>query len=227
MPAKADVKAQRAFYEETLLPLMEKAKKGLVTLQFLDASHFVMGCDYLGYIYCMVRRWITTFSGRKRYNVLGSLDFVTKRVLTVTNDTYITSAQVCEILEKIAFEYAGQVIYVILDNARYQKCAVVTERAQELNIHLVYIPPYSPNLNLIERLWKFVKNKLRIQFWDNFSLFSSRIDAIVASTTGENKEKIDSLIREKVQLFDEAKKELRQITENSYEIVQTKTQDVA
>ena len=50
MPAKADVKAQRAFYEETLLPLMEKAKKGLVTLQFLDASHFVMGCDYLGYI---------------------------------------------------------------------------------------------------------------------------------------------------------------------------------
>ena len=68
--------------------------------------------------------------------------------------------------------------------------------------------------------------KLRIQFWDNFSLFSSRIDAIVASTTGENKEKIDSLIREKVQLFDEAKKELRQITENSYEIVQNKAQDV-
>ena len=171
---------------------MEKAKKGLVTLLFLDASHFVMGCDYLGYVYCIVRRWITTFSGRKRYNVLGSLDFVTKRVLTVTNDTYITSAQVCEILEKIASEYAGQVIYVILDNVRYQKCAVVTERAKELNIHLVYIPPYSPNLNLIERLWKFVKNKLRIQFWDNFSLFSSRIDAIVASTTGENKEKIDS-----------------------------------
>ena len=154
---------------------------------------------------------------------MGSLVLKTKQL----HDTYITSAQVCEILEKIASEYAGQVIYVILDNARYQRCAVVTERAKELNIHLVYIPPYSPNLNLIERLWKFVKNKLRIQFWDNFSLFSSRIDTIVASTTGENKEKIDSLIREKVQLFDKAKKGLRQITENSYEFIQVKTQDAS
>ena len=177
--------------------------------------------------YCMVRRWITTFSGRKRYNVLGSLNFVTKRVITVANDTYITSAQVCEMLEKIALEYAGQEIYVILDNAKYQKCAVVTERAKKLNINLVYIPPYSPNLNLIERLWKFVKNKLRLRFWDNFSLFSSTIDGIIASTTGENKEKIDSLIGEKVQLFDEGKQELRQVTENSYEFVNIRAQDVA
>ena len=227
LPAKANVKEQRAFYEEKLLPLMKKAQDGLGTLLFMDASHFVMGCDYLGYIYCMVRRWITTFSGRKRYNVLGSLNFVTKRVITVANDTYITSAQVCEMLEKIALEYAGQEIYVILDNAKYQKCAVVTERAKKLNINLVYIPPYSPNLNLIERLWKFVKNKLRLRFWDNFSLFSSTIDGIIASTTGENKEKIDSLIGEKVQLFDEGKQELRQVTENSYEFVNIRAQDVA
>ena len=51
---------------------------------FMDASHFVMGCDFLGYVYSRARRFIRTFSGRKRYNVLGALDFVSKKVLTVT-----------------------------------------------------------------------------------------------------------------------------------------------
>lgn len=219
LPAKADVKAQREFYEEKLLPLMTKAKEGLVALLFLDASHFVMGCDFLGHIYCLVRRWITTFSGRKRYNVLGALDFVTKRVLTVANDTYITSVQVCELLEKIALEYAGKKVHIILDNARYQKCDVVTDCAKKLNIVLEYIPPYSPNLNLIERFWKFVKNQLRIRFWDDFSLFRSTIDNIVDSTTGKNREKIETLIGKKVQLFDDDGRKLRKVTANTYELV--------
>ena len=49
---------------------------------------------------------------------------------------------------------------IILDNARYQHCALVIEKARELKIRLVFLPPYSPNLNLIERLWKFVKRKV-------------------------------------------------------------------
>ena len=65
---------------------------------FLDGAHFVMGCDFLGYIYGKTRRFIKTFSGRKRYNVLGALNFVTKKVTTVTNDTYITAAEVCQML---------------------------------------------------------------------------------------------------------------------------------
>ncbi len=50
-------------------------------------------------------------------------------------------------------------IVLILDNARYQKCQIVWLLACELNIELLYLPSYSPNLNLIERLWKFVKKK--------------------------------------------------------------------
>jgi hypothetical protein len=55
---------------------MDRAKKGEISLLFLDASHFVMGCDFLGYIYGRARRFVKTFSVRKRYNVLGALDFV-------------------------------------------------------------------------------------------------------------------------------------------------------
>jgi len=182
---------------------MDNAKKGIVELFFLDASHFVMGCDYLGYIYGTVRRFIKTYSGRKRYNVLGALNFISKKVTTVTNDTYITSTQICELLKKVAYEYVGKPIYIILDNARYQKCKIVQELAGQLGINLIFIPPYSPNLNLIERLWKHVKGRLRIKYYDRFDEFQQTIDTIVSSTDKEDKVLIDRLIGERVQLFDE------------------------
>jgi transposase len=179
IPAKADVVAQREYYDTILLPLMTKAKENLLTLLFLDGSHFVMGCDFLGYIYGKTRRFIKTFSGRKRYNVLGALNFVTKKVTVVANDTYITATEVCEMLRKVAVEYAGKAVHIVLDNARYQKCEAVTKLAQELGIALHYIPPYSPNLNLIERVWKHVKNRLRIKYYDQFGDFKKTIDSII------------------------------------------------
>lgn len=195
--------AQRNFFEETLHPLMDLAKTHKTALLFVDASHFVMGCDFLGYAYGKVRHFIRTCSGRKRYNVLAALNFVTKKLTTVTNDTYITATQVCELLKKVAEEYVGLPIYLVLDNASYQKCKAVLTMAAELNIHLVYLPSYSPNLNLIERVWKFVKGKLRTQYYSDFNLFTEKIDSITNSTDKECKKAIDSLVSDKVQIFDD------------------------
>jgi len=181
---------------------MKKAKENLLTLLFLDGSHFVMGCDFLGYIYGKTRRFIKTFSGRKRYNVLGALNFMTKKVTVVANDKYITATEVCEMLRKVAVEYAGKATHIVLDNARYQKCEVVTKLAQELGIVLHYIPPYSPNLNLIERLWKHVKNRLRTKYYDQFGVFKETIDSIIENACDGDKELIDKLIGEAVQIFD-------------------------
>ena len=182
---------------------MQQAKDNIVSLFFVDASHFVMGCDFLGYVYGKVRHLVRTCSGRKRYNVLGALNFITKSLVTVTNDTYITATQVCELLKKVAYDYVGKPIYMILDNASYQKCLIVRELAEELGIHLVYIPSYSPNLNLIERLWKFVKGILRTKYYGDFDVFRERIDSITNSTDKENKAAIDRLVSDKVQLFDD------------------------
>jgi len=182
---------------------MKSADDGKIALLFVDASHFVMGCDFLGYIYGTKRRLIRTFSGRKRYNVLGAMNFVSKKVTTVTNDAYITSTQICELLIKLASEYAGTPIYLVLDNARYQKCIIVKEMAEKLGISLMYIPPYSPNLNLIERLWKHVKSKLRTKSYEDFIEFQDTIDSIVSDTDKSEKAIIDRLIGKKVQLFDE------------------------
>lgn len=203
LPAKADVTAQRKFYDDILHPLMDQALKGEVALLFLDASHFVMGCDFLGYFYGKTRKFIRTWSGRKRYNVLGAIDFISKKVHTVTNESYITATEVCEMLEKLYSQYNGTEIHIVLDNARYQKCKIVQETAAKLDIHLEYIPPYSPNLNLIERLWKFVKGELRTKYYDNFDIFCDKINSIIDSTAQNNKSKVESLIGEKVQLFDD------------------------
>lgn len=192
---------------------MKEAEEGNLVLLFMDASHFVLGCDYLGYIYGRVRRFIKTFSGRKRYNVLGAIDYVTKRILTVTNDSYITATEVCDMLRKISEEYPEKTVHLIMDNARYQKCSAVQTLANELGIILQYIPPYSPNLNLIERVWKFVKGELRSKYYDDFSDFKKKIDSIIERTTKENLPKVNRLIGEKVQLFDD----IKNITENTFE----------
>ena len=183
---------------------MRLAKEGKATLLFVDAAHFVMGCDFLGYVYGATRRFLRTYSGRRRYNVLGALNYASKKVTTVSNDAYITASEICELLKKLAVEYVDKPIHVVLDNARYQKCAVVAELANNLGIRLVFIPPYSPNLNLIERLWKHVKCKLRTKCYDDFDSFKGKIDSIVDNTDKDDFSAINRLIGEKVQLFDDS-----------------------
>ena len=208
-PANANPSLQQEFYTDVLLPFMKKAKKGDINLLFMDGSHFVMGCDFLGYVYGSVRRFLRSHSGRKRYNVLGALDFVTKKVHTVTNDTYLTAKEVIEMMYKITSFYGeGKPIRVILDNARYQKCKAVEEVKLELqksfDFDFVYLPSYSPNLNLVERIWRFVKTELRSRYTTNMSFneFCTNIDEIIESTTGTAKTRINSLIGEKVQVYD-------------------------
>lgn len=189
-----------------------KRKNSAHVLFFMDASHFVHGCDFLGGVYSKVRRFVRTFSGRQRYNVLGAINFATRKVHTVTNTTYITATEICQMLTSLASEYAGKKIHVVLDNARYQKCEAVTTLAHDLKIDLVYLPPYSPNLNLIERLWKFTKGKLRVKYYSDFATFKDSIDSIIENTETVFKEQISSLIADKVQLFDD----LEPICGNTY-----------
>ncbi len=129
----------------------------------------------------------------------------------MANGSYITATEVCEMLGKIAVRHAGKEAHLVLDNARYQKCAIVQGLSKELGIHSEYIPPYSPNLNLVERLWRFVKAESHSKYYNDFALFQEKIDSIIASTAQENKTRIDKLVGKKVQLFDG----LKQTSENT------------
>ena len=136
IPAKADPQAQQAFHDEKLQPRLAEVKAGKRDVYFVDAAHFVLGA-FLGYLWSFVRVFIPTPSGRQRFNVLGALHAVSKQLVTITNDSYITSIQVCELLRKIA-KSAENPVTLVLDNARYQRCKLVMELAAELNIELLF-----------------------------------------------------------------------------------------
>ena len=103
---------------------------------FVDAAHFVLGA-YLGFVWCFERIFVKTGAGRQRFNVLAAMNAITHELILVTNDTYINAESVCQLLRKLAGLGLSLQITLVLDNARYQKCAVVTELAKLLEIELL------------------------------------------------------------------------------------------
>jgi transposase len=175
------VEEQAEFPKNTLQPLIEEAEKGKIKLYFVDAAHFVMQ-PYLGYLWCFIRCFILSSSGRSRYNVLGAFDFKSRKLISVCNDTYINSESICDLLRKLSKRNRGLPIKIVLDNARYQRCKKVQECALSLGIELVFLPSYSPQFNLIERFWKFLKGKcLYSKYYESFQLFKEAINRLVAS----------------------------------------------
>lgn len=136
VPAKANYEEQVEFLDDKLLPRLEEAKRGKRSVLFVDAAHFVYG-PFLGYLWCLVRLFVPGPSGRKRYNVLAALDAITHRVVRVSNHAYINAESACALLREVAVAGLAGPITLVLDNARYQKCAVVQELAASLKIELL------------------------------------------------------------------------------------------
>lgn len=194
VPGKANPDEQLEFLNEELQPRLNEASEGKRKVFFVDAAHFVMGA-VVGMLWCFQRVFVRGASGRQRYNVLGAVDSQTKKITTVTNDTYITAPTVCKLLAKLRRANPGIAMTLVLDNARYQKCRLVTARAAELDIELLYLPAYSPNLNIIERLWKFIKQDcLKNTYYDSFDEFTGAIDGKIKEANTTLKERMKSLL---------------------------------
>jgi transposase len=194
----------RKSIKKKLEPRLTEAQAGKRAVFFVDAAHFVFGA-FLGYLWCFARCWIKAPSGRQRFNVLGALHAITHEVITVTNCTYINAESVCQLLRKLGALGLQVPITLVLDNARYQRCALVQSVADTLGIELLYLPAYSPNLNLIERLWKFVKKQcLYSKYYPDFSVFTSAIEDCLAQTQTTHKHALSSFLTLNFQSFKKA-----------------------
>ena len=149
---------QAAFLETELKPLLAAAQAGKGHVFFVDAAHFVFG-TFLCYLWSFTRIFVRAASGRQRFNVLGAWNAVTRQLIAVTNTTVVNTETISELLRKIAALGLTGAITLVFDNARYQHNAAVKALASQLGITLLFLPSYSPNLNLIERLWKFTKRR--------------------------------------------------------------------
>jgi len=174
----------------------------LLHLYFMDAAHFVWGTGFLVSLWCFARMFVRTSSGRKRYNVLGAYNAITQKLMTVVNETYINPESICKMLWKLRRAHGDEKITIVLDNAAYQRCLLVQDMAKELRIKLLFLPPYSPNLNLIERLWKFIKKQaLNNRYYETFADFKTSIDACLKNIHKKYKSETTTLMTLKFQVL--------------------------
>jgi transposase len=195
-------KKQKDFLEQQVEPHLKEAETGERKVFFVDAAHFVWA-PFLGFLWYWFRPFIPAPSGRKRFNVLGAIDAITHQIFTITNHEYINAESVCELLKAIASAEFNVPITLVLDNARYQHAKIVKELAEELGIELLYLPSYSPNLNLIERLWKFIrKQSLNSKYFESYDLFHTAISSCLSDIgAGLHASELKTFLGLKFQLF--------------------------
>ncbi|AWM37652.1 Integrase core domain protein [Gemmata obscuriglobus] len=133
-----------------------------------------------GYI---ARVFVRAASGRQRFNVLGAWNAVTRALVSVTNSTVANTDTMCQLRRAIAAQDLVGPVTLVLDNARYQRNKVVQQLAAELSIRLLFLPSYSPNLNLIERLWGGAKrHSVYGRYHPDFASFRTAIETTLAGS---------------------------------------------
>jgi transposase len=197
------VAVQAAFLDTELKPCLDAAKAGQGHVFFVDAAHFVFG-TFLCCLWSVTRIFIRAASGRQRFNVLGAWNAVTHQLIAVTNTTVVNTETMCELLGKIAALGLTGPITLVLDNARYQRNAVVQALASQLGITLLFLPSYSPNLNLIERLWKFIKRRaLYGRYHPTFAEFQAAINETLDGLPTTHAEQLRTLMTLNFQVFED------------------------
>ena len=129
---------------------------------------------------------------------------MTRELIAVTNTTVVNTETMCELLRKIADLGLSKPITLVLDNARYQRNAVVQALAAQLGITLLFLPSYSPNLNLIERLWKFTKRRaLYGRYHPKFADFQAAVQEILDGIPTTYAEQLETLMTLNFQQFED------------------------
>lgn len=117
-------------------------------------------------------------TGRKRLNIIGAINPVSFEPTIILTEENCCAEVIEAFLEEVKKQYHdASTICIILDNARYQRSYLVQQKAKALNIELLYLPPYSPNLNLIERLWRYFKKKvMKNKYYETYTSFENAVE---------------------------------------------------
>ena len=128
-------------------------------------------------------------TGRKRLNIIGAINPVSLQPTILLTEENCSAEVIEAFLEEIKKQYnKAKAICIILDNARYQRSNLVKTTAKFFNIDLLFLPPYSPNLNLIERLWRYFKKEvMKNKYYPDYSTFESAVETFFTQFKSKKK----------------------------------------
>jgi len=172
VPAKADKKKQEEFIE--YYNKLKEETKGKEPIYFADSVHPQHQTHLAyGWIYKGIRKEIAMTGRQYRMNFMGGICLDNYKIVYKSTDKVETNS-IKQFFIKVRKNHPDKIkIHMILDNAGYHKSHEVKIFAKELNIDLHYLPPYSPNLNPIERLWKIMHEHVSYnKYYEKFSEFS-------------------------------------------------------
>ena len=159
-PHKADPELQKQFVAE-----YEQLKKGVGSdepILFIDSVHPTQATKLAyGWIRTGKTKHIGTTAARTRLNIVGAIQLGHIAQAITSQYETINAESIIDFMGKIRSQYDSKTVHLILDRSGYHRASLVAKKATALNIKLHFLPPYSPNLNPIERLWKVMNEKAR------------------------------------------------------------------
>lgn len=203
IPGRACPQKQKEWIA-ALQPIISEAKEGKRKLYFMDAVHFTLEA-FTCHVWCKGPLYLKTGAGRNRFNLLGCVDPFSLDIIQSHSMVYVDADQTKAFLEKVRRESGDFPVSIVLDNARYQHCQAVKDKATELGIDLIFLPPYSPNLNIIERLWKYTRRHvLAGKYFDSPAKFHDALRHFFEVDYINHKSNLSSLLTLKFQSFENA-----------------------
>lgn len=200
IPGNADCQAQQQFIE-TYQQLRKTTGKN-VPILFMDGCHptFNSIAGY-GWIRKGKEKELKSNTGRQRLNINGAIDVKTLQ-WSVDLPESVNAQSTISLFRKIEQKYpSAPKIYIIADNARYYRSKMVRGYLSRSKIEVIFLPAYSPNLNLIERFWKYFKKKvLNNQYYSTFEQFVHACKCFFLQRKRHNDE-LRTLLTENFQLF--------------------------
>jgi transposase len=200
VPGKANQKAQEEFIEK--YQQLKATKSSDDRIYFMDGVHPLHNSQpAYGWIRKGKEQTLKTNTGRMRVNINGAYDIENQKVI-IREDESINSQSTIALLEQVLKEQRFGIIYIILDNARYYRSQMVKEFLEKnQRIQFVFLPPYSPNLNIIERLWRLFKKKTTYnKYYEKFAVFKEKCMGFFENID-EYKTELESLMTDNFQLI--------------------------
>lgn len=195
---------KQAEWVSALQLVIDEAKEGKRKLYFMDAVHFTLEA-FTCHVWCKEPHYLKTGAGRNRFNLLGCVDPFSLDIIQSHSMVYVDAEQTKAFLEKVRRVSGDIPVSIVLDNARYQHCQAVKDKAAELGITLIFLPPYSPNLNIIERLWKYTRRHvLAGKYFDSPAMFHEALRHFFEVDYINHKPNLSSLLTLKFQSFKNA-----------------------